>query len=219
MSSRPLFASVAESIVIFGPIDHVGCASASSTVTDSSSSADRFRNGPPDAVRTIESTVSAARPSRHWKSAECSLSTGRRRPPPRFQAATARSPAATRLSLFASASVTPRSSAQSVAPTPAKPTTALRTRSGSAASRSSVRSPPTWTCSTPSAAREIVERLRAGREGADRELGIRGDTSSACRPMDPVAPSRAIRLVAHGRRLTAAVFRHGYAAPNARIVK
>ncbi len=46
MSSSPLFASVAESIVIFGPIDHVGCASASSTVTDSSSSADRFRNGP-----------------------------------------------------------------------------------------------------------------------------------------------------------------------------
>ena len=36
----------------------------------------RPRNGPPEAVSTIESTVSAARPSRHWKSAECSLSTG-----------------------------------------------------------------------------------------------------------------------------------------------
>ena len=37
----------------------------------------RPRNGPPEAVSTIESTVSGARPSRHWKSAECSLSTGR----------------------------------------------------------------------------------------------------------------------------------------------
>ena len=62
MSSRPLFASVAESTVILGPMDHVGCARASSTVTDSSSSSDRFLNGPPDAVRTTESTVSGGRP-------------------------------------------------------------------------------------------------------------------------------------------------------------
>ena len=39
--------------------------------------------------------------------------------------------------MFASASVTPRSSAQSVAPTPAKPTTAFRTTSGSRRSSSS----------------------------------------------------------------------------------
>ena len=37
MTSRPLFISVAESIVIFPPISHVGWRSASSTVTDSSS--------------------------------------------------------------------------------------------------------------------------------------------------------------------------------------
>ena len=30
--------------------------------------------------------MSRDRPSRHWKSAECSLSTGSRSPPPRFQA-------------------------------------------------------------------------------------------------------------------------------------
>ena len=100
----------------------------------------RPRNGPPDAVRTSDSTVSGSRPSRHWKSAECSLSTGSSRPPPRRCAATASSPAATRLSLFASASVTPCSSAHSVASTPAKPTMALRTTSGSHASSSS---PPT----------------------------------------------------------------------------
>ena len=37
ISSRPLFISVAESIVILPPIAQVGCASASSTVTSSSS--------------------------------------------------------------------------------------------------------------------------------------------------------------------------------------
>ena len=52
MTSRPLFIMVAESIVIFGPIFHVGCARASSTVIASNVSRRRSRNGPPDAVRT-----------------------------------------------------------------------------------------------------------------------------------------------------------------------
>ncbi len=194
ISSRPLFASVAESIVIFGPIDQVGCASASSTVTDSSSARERFRKGPPEAVSTTESTVSAARPSRHWKTAECSLSTGSSAPPPRFQASSARSPAATRLSLFASASVTPRSSAHSVAPTPAKPTTAFRTRSGSDASRSSVRSPPTWTCSTPSSAASSSSGCDPDASAQSSRSGCSATISSACLPMEPVAPSSAIRL-------------------------
>ena len=50
ITSRPLFASVAESIVIFGPMIQVGCASASSGVTSASSSRVRPRNGPPLAV-------------------------------------------------------------------------------------------------------------------------------------------------------------------------
>ena len=41
ITSRPLFISVLESIVIFGPIDHVGWASASSTPTSASSAAVR----------------------------------------------------------------------------------------------------------------------------------------------------------------------------------
>ena len=77
--------SVAESTVIFGPMLQVGCASASEEVTSSSSPRPRPRNGPPEAVRTSESTVSGSAPSRSWKAAECSESTGSRRPPPRFQ--------------------------------------------------------------------------------------------------------------------------------------
>src|SRR5439155_144278 len=51
MSSRPLFISVAESMVILPPIAQVGCLSASSTVTPSRSARARPRNGPRDAVR------------------------------------------------------------------------------------------------------------------------------------------------------------------------
>ena len=83
ISSSPLFARVAESTVIFGPICQVGCESASvgCYVFELRAVAPSERR-PPDAVRTIESTVPRRRPSRHWKGAECSLSTGRRSPPP-----------------------------------------------------------------------------------------------------------------------------------------
>ena len=47
--------SVAESTVIFGPMLHVGWASASEEVTSASSPRPRPRNGPPEAVRTSES--------------------------------------------------------------------------------------------------------------------------------------------------------------------
>ena len=113
-----------------------------------------------------------SRPPRHWKSAECSESTGSRRPPPRSFAASASSPAATRLSLFASASVTPRSSAQSVAPTPAKPTIAFRTTSGCAASSSSVTSPPHLRVLDAVLARELRQVGRARRERTELELGV-----------------------------------------------
>ena len=63
ISSSPLFASVAESTVIFRPIRQVGCRSASSGVAAASSSRVRPRNGPPEAVITSESSSSARRPS------------------------------------------------------------------------------------------------------------------------------------------------------------
>ena len=53
--SKPLFISVAESIVMRPPMSHVGCASASSGVMPERSV--RPRKGPPDAVRTRRSTV------------------------------------------------------------------------------------------------------------------------------------------------------------------
>jgi len=49
--------SVAESIVTFGPMLHVGCASARSGVARASSSSVAVRNGPPEPVRTSSSTA------------------------------------------------------------------------------------------------------------------------------------------------------------------
>src|SRR3954447_24105148 len=187
VTARPLLASVAESIVIFGPIDQVGCASASSGVTSASSSRVRPRSGPPLAV----STRLCGSPScEHWKSAECSLSTGSSAPPPRARAAVARSPAATRLSLFARASVTPCSSAHIVAGSPANPSVAFSTTSGSARSSRAVGSPPTCVCgASPSMA---VEPLVAATSSSSGRAPI---TSSAWRPIEPVAPSSATRVM------------------------
>ena len=63
----------------------------------------------------------------HWRIALCSLSTGTSSPPPRCAAPVTRSPPMTSDSLFASATRLPRSSAASVASSPAAPTTAFST--------------------------------------------------------------------------------------------
>src|SRR5262249_19562924 len=162
--------------------------SACSAVTSVRSSCCSPRNGPPLAVRT---RLSGSPSCEHWKSAECSLSTGTSRPPPRLRAASASSPAATRLSLLASASVTPRSSAHIVPGSPAKPTVAFSTTSGWARSSSSVGSPPTWVSGASSSI--AVDPEVAATSSSSSLAAI---TSSAWRPIDPVAPRRAIRLIA-----------------------
>src|SRR6186997_1270715 len=77
MTSSPLLASVAESIVILAPIDQVGWRSAWAGVTAASSSGVESRKGPPDAVRTRLATAAIDSPTRHCQIAECSESMGR----------------------------------------------------------------------------------------------------------------------------------------------
>ena len=76
ITSRPLLTSVAELMVMTGPMAQVGWAIACSGVTSASSARVRPRNGPPLAVSTSRRTSSARPPTRHWASAECSESTG-----------------------------------------------------------------------------------------------------------------------------------------------
>ena len=95
ITSRPLFIIVAESIVIFGPIFQVGCASASSTVIASKVSRRRSRNGPPEAVSTSRRASPGAPARRAWWIALCSESTGTSSAPLFFASARMSSPATT----------------------------------------------------------------------------------------------------------------------------
>src|SRR4051794_17547575 len=149
MSSRPLFISVAESMVILPPIAHVGCLSASSTVTSSRSPRPRPRNGPPLAVRISLSTVPGRSPASSWYSAECSESTGIRAAPVASASAVTSSPPTTRDSLLASARSMPSPSVATVGPSPAEPTSALSTSSAPDSTTSST-SPCAPTSTSPS---------------------------------------------------------------------
>ena len=96
MTSRPLFIIVAESIVIFGPIFQVGCASASSTVIASKVSRRRSRNGPARGGQHEAPRPRRARPQRSaWWIALCSESTGTISAPLFFASARMSSPATT----------------------------------------------------------------------------------------------------------------------------
>ncbi len=89
--------------------------------------------------------------------------------------------------MFASARVTPRSSAQSVAPTPAKPTIALRTTSGSHRFEELDRVAADLGVLDAVLGRKAVERRRARLQGAQLELGMRRDD------LDRLAADRAGR--------------------------
>src|SRR5262249_17023661 len=77
----PLFISVAESIVTFGPIDQFGWRSACSGVAARISSIVQVRNGPPEAVRMMRWTFSRVPAASDWKLALGSESTGTTAPP------------------------------------------------------------------------------------------------------------------------------------------
>src|SRR4051794_18152519 len=213
MSSRPLFISVAESIVIFPPMAQVGWLSASCTVTPSRSAADRPRNGPPEAVITRRSTV-PARPSlsMSWCSAECSESTGITRAPVASASCMTSSPPTTSDSLLASARSIPSPSVATVGPRPALPTSPLRTRSASDSTTRRTRpSAPANTspsvqasaaraaASASASAMRLTPRRRACSTSASHERsadsptsskspGVSSSRSRAWVPMDPVEP-------------------------------
>ena len=144
ISSRPLFASVAESTVILRPICQVGCSSACSGVTSASSSRLRPRNGPPEAVRTSESTSLRAAALEALEERGV-LAVHRQQEPspalPRRERELARRDEALLVRERERHASLERPERGWQAPRTRR--TAFRTTSGSARSRSSVRSPPT----------------------------------------------------------------------------
>ncbi len=129
MISSPLFIIVAESMVIFGPIDQLGCLSACSRVAPRIASMGQSRNGPPEAVRMIRRTSSRSPAPNAWKIALCSESTGSTVAPAAAARCIKMLPAQTRHSLLASATMAPRSAAASVGASPAAPVIAAITQS------------------------------------------------------------------------------------------
>ena len=129
ITSKPLFMSVAESMVIFAPMSHVGCFRASAAVTVCSCSFVNLRNGPPEQVSRIFSISLSPSPTRLWKMAECSLSTGRMGTwysPASWQMS---SPATTSVSLLARQIFFRARMAWMVGSRPEKPTMAVSTMS------------------------------------------------------------------------------------------
>ena len=205
---------VDESIVIFGPMDHVGWASASSTVTSASSARLLPRNGPPLAVRTMRRTSSGdAAALRHWWIALCSESTGTISAPGVRLATCTTGPAAINDSLLARASRRPACGADSVTGSPAKPTTPFTTTS--ATEETAARASGPATSSVPGGSRAASSRARvssarattggrssaacSARRSTDERAprattsyrpGSARTTSTACVPIDPVEPTR-----------------------------
>ena len=221
ISSSPLFIRVAESTVTFSPIFQVGCASACSGVTRSSSSSGRSRKAPPDAVSTTRATDSRAWPSSDWNIAECSLSTGSSRAPDRAASAAIRCLATTSGSLFASAIVLPARTASHTGRSPATPTAAATTRSASGCmahrvtpsipAATSIPLPRSASAARPAAfssatatsfglyrfacaTTSSTDRWQA-KATTRKRSGKESITSSVWRPIEPVEPSSAMCFV------------------------
>src|SRR5579885_625682 len=242
ITSRPLFIRVAESIVILLPIRQVGWLSACSTVIDSNSSLGSSRKGPPDAVKIIRLSPARARPSRHWKIALCSLSTGSSRTPRSRTARVTSSPAITSTSLLAKAISLPAWIAARVGRRPRAPTSADITSCAWGWVATAQAPSMLWTISTltllsrfrSSAARSpsatetssgrnrstwatSKSRLRPAAIAATRKRsGKRLTTSRVVTPTEPVEPSIEIVFIARCAKLAARRFPKPPAEPSER---
>ena len=202
-------------MVIFGPMLHVGWASAWSTVTPARSAASRPRNGPPDAVSTTRARRRVPDPARrHMCTAQCSLSTGMSSAPGVSRTVRTTGPAAINDSLFARASRFPASKVAIVTDSPAKPTTPFTTTSavpdtaamasGPASTATPAGSSSASSCARPASAMATTRgctrcawaassstELPAPNATISKRSGCAATTSSVWVPMDPVEPSTA----------------------------
>ena len=130
MTSNALFMSVAESMVILGPIFQVGWCSACSGVTPARSAGLLSRKAPPDAVMMSFETPSWS-PAMACQMALGSLSRGSTLTPRSCARRISISPAITKDSLLARAMSLPASMAARVGSRATSPTVAVTTRSTS----------------------------------------------------------------------------------------
>ena len=189
ITSRPLLTSVAELIVMTGPMFQVGWASACSGVTSVSSSRRRPRNGPPLAVRISRRTSARLPERRHCASAECSESTGTIWSG-RCTAARTSGPPATSDSLFASASVRPARSAASVGARPERPDHAVEHHVARPLGQLGHRLRPGEDLRDPELTGGVAAPRRLGVEGQLQVLGGRWPSPRRRRRRPAPAPAR-----------------------------
>src|ERR1035437_3671048 len=202
MISRPLLAMVAESIVIFAPIRHVGWRSACSGVAVARSATLACRKGPPEAVSSKRATLAWRSPTRHCQIAECSESMGRSQPSglasgwfgspvavavpaarPRTSGIT-RWPPATSVSLLAVATTFPALSAASTDRRATNPPVATRTRSTSERVTKDSRASAPVAISVPGGrSRRPAARSSASETTAGRSKRACSSSSCACEPV------------------------------------
>src|SRR3990170_1233108 len=139
ITSKPLFISVAESMVTFFPIFHLGWFKASLGVMAGNFSMGRFKKGPPDAVSISLFISPFLCPAMYWYMALCSLSTGRMFTLFFLASSITNPPAITRTSLFARAMSLPALIAARVGIRPDAPTSAETTMSAPSQAATSIR--------------------------------------------------------------------------------
>ena len=206
-------------MVILAPMFQLGWRRASSFFLSFSSPAFIPKKGPPEAVsRILVRDLALSASCRHWKMAECSLSTGSSLTPCCSTAWVTRCPPVTRLSLLARARSWPLSMAAREAPNPAMPTTLFSTTSGPCMAASSRRpSGPRSSSGAPArparaassfwaAAGSVTQTARGWNSSicaSSRSTWLWADrpnisnpsartTSRLWVPMEPVDPSRVI---------------------------
>ena len=220
MTSRPLFISVEQSTVILGPMVQLGCRRASARGFLATSSRHIPRKGPPEQVR-ISRRISwrSAQPCKHWKIAECSLSTGTISVPQRSASSITSVPAHTSVSLLARAMRFFSRMAARVGCKPTMPTTAVTTVSASSSTAASISAAVPANTFTGVSAKRIASSFaavssvitaKAGRNfrhwasiRSTLELAVSAATRSpSCsatsrvwRPMEPVEPNIEIVFV------------------------
>ncbi len=178
ITSSPLFIRLAESTEIFLPITQLGCATACAGVAAAMASADRVRNGPPEAVSHSAFTPACWKSplksrGSAWKIALCSESIGSSSAPLAAMASMNSWPETTRVSLLASRMRLPACAAASVAGRPAAPTIAAIRVSTSGAVATSVRA------SAPSSTVDRASPLRQPARAGPPPQPVRSSPRSA----------------------------------------
>ena len=222
ITSRPLFIIVAELMVIFWPMDQFGCFSACCERRLLDIGGAQVRNGPPEAVMMTRTVPRACPTPSAWNSALCSESTGRMQAPAFAARCMKKSPAQTRHSLLASATVAPRSTAASAGFSPAAPLTAAITQSAGRAAASMTALSPAAAFDARAGqrvlelaeARGIGDRRKARAELAG-ELRQRLDIAVRGQRLDAVALARAAQQIDRAVADRAGRAQHRHAAHGA----